>query len=266
MAVLVKRGLSREAKLKPRGPKSMINRLWKLQRVVVQWSQVTTATTMAIQRGLVVTTISPEVGGSYSSNGVGGDRSVMPPRDPARGKDPAVTEEVPRKAPAEPAEFIPATGTSRHDPIIKSDLVEFVGDDVLTQLLEENPTVVAAVLAAREARQRQIALAEEEERRQQEAEEFSRESEAVERAQEEEAWARESAMELAKSRPQVAHAEFVAETYTPPKPILFVPSGVNSYVARREDYGPKLVLRDPTEHLSVSWAQVYLKKLASASI
>lgn len=47
-----------------------------------------------------------------------------------------------------PAEFRPPVEFSGHTPIIKSDFVEYVGDEVLARLLEENPTVVAAVLAA----------------------------------------------------------------------------------------------------------------------
>lgn len=65
-------------------------------------------------------------------------------------------------------------------------------------------------------------------------------------------------MELARTRLQATRPAFVVETYTTPEPHVFVPSGVESYVTRREDYDPELVLRDPTEHLSMSWAQVYL--------
>ncbi|KAI8559988.1 hypothetical protein RHMOL_Rhmol04G0219900 [Rhododendron molle] len=52
---------------------------------------------------------------------------------------------------------------SGHEPITKSDFAEYVGDDGLARLLEENPMVVVTVLATREERQRQIGLAEEEE-------------------------------------------------------------------------------------------------------
>lgn len=75
---------------------------------------------------------SVRVGSSSNCGGGGGDDdlSVSPPRDPEKGKCPAV-EEMRREVPVEPAEFIPPVGTSRHDPISKSDLAEFVGEDVL---------------------------------------------------------------------------------------------------------------------------------------
>lgn len=91
--------------------------------------------------------------------------------------------------------------------------------------------------------------------------EFVRETEAAERAQVDAAWAQESAVAMAKARALVEHVEFVAETYTPPEPHVFVPSGFDNYVPQRDDYDPKLVLRDPTEHLTVTWAEVYFHYL-----
>lgn len=73
---------------------------------------------------------------------------------------------------------------------------------MLARLLEENPTVVAAVLTAQEERQRVVELAEEEERLRWEAEKLVREIETAERAQEA-AWAQESAMAFAKTRAEV---------------------------------------------------------------
>lgn len=64
-------------------------------------------------------------------------------------------------------------------------------------------------------------------------------------------------MTLAESRLKAPSAAFVAGSYVPPEPHLFVPSGVDSYEPRWEHYDAELVLRDPTENLSVSWAQVY---------
>lgn len=55
---------------------------------------------------------------------------------------------------------------------------------------------------------------------------------------------------LAESRVKGPRAEFVAETYTPPEPQIFIPSGVESYVPRRESYDAELVLRVPEEHLA----------------
>lgn len=66
--------------------------------------------------------------GNSGSSGSGCDaQSGLPSRDPTRGKDHMVVEETPREALVEPAKFVPSVGTSRHDPISKSDLVEFVG-------------------------------------------------------------------------------------------------------------------------------------------
>lgn len=64
-------------------------------------------------------------------------------------------------------------------------------------------------------------------------------------------------MTLAESRLRAPRAEFIAGTYVSPEPHLFVPSEVDRYEPRWEHYDAELVLRDPTEHLSVSWAQVY---------
>lgn len=64
-------------------------------------------------------------------------------------------------------------------------------------------------------------------------------------------------MALARARAQATRADFVAETYSPPEPHVFIPSRFDHYEPRREDYDPKLVLREPTEHLSVSWAEVH---------
>lgn len=77
-------------------------------------------------------------GGNDSGRDVGGDgndRSETTLRDPARGKDHVIAEEVPREAPVERAEFVSPVGSSRHDPISKSDLAEFVGEDVLARLM-----------------------------------------------------------------------------------------------------------------------------------
>lgn len=60
-------------------------------------------------------------------------------------------------------------------------------------------------------------------------------------------------MVLAESRAKEPRTDFAAETYTPPEPYIFVPSGVDSYVPRRENYDAELVLRDPEEHLVRTW-------------
>lgn len=84
-----------------------------------------------------------------------------------------------------------------------------------------------------------------------------RETETVEKAQEEAAWVQESTVTLAESRLRAPRAEFIVGMYVPPEPHLFVPFGIDSYKPRQEHYDVELVLRDPTVHLFVSWAQVY---------
>lgn len=124
------------------------------------------------------------VGGSSNGGGGGDDRSVSPSRDPTRGKGVVAAKESSREEPVERPESVPAVGSFGHEPISKNDFTEYVGDDVLAQLSKENPTVAAAVLVAREERQRQTGLAEEEEEEslRWEAEELVRETEMVERA------------------------------------------------------------------------------------
>lgn len=46
-----------------------------------------------------------------------------------------VVEEVPREALVERAEFVLPVGSSRHDPISKSDLAEFMGENMLARLM-----------------------------------------------------------------------------------------------------------------------------------
>lgn len=127
--------------------------------------------------GLVVTGVGSVRAGS---SGSGGGVSVVRPeslrRDLTKGKDPVAVEETPIEALIEPAEFIPPAGTSRSDPISKSDLAEFVGKDALARLMEESHAVVAIVIATREERLQQIALAEEEERIRREGKGLAREN------------------------------------------------------------------------------------------
>lgn len=61
---------------------------------------------------------------------------------------------------------------------------------------------------------------------------------------------------LAESIRQAPRARFVAKSYVLPEPHLFIPSGVESYVPRQDNYDTELVLRDPKRHLSKTWAQV----------
>lgn len=86
--------------------------------------------------GLVVTGLgSVGASGSGSGGGSGDDRSGLPLKDPASGKDPMVVEETQRAAHVERVEFIPHVGSSRHDPITSSDLAEFMCEAALARLM-----------------------------------------------------------------------------------------------------------------------------------
>ncbi|KAI8550676.1 hypothetical protein RHMOL_Rhmol06G0126300 [Rhododendron molle] len=181
--------------------------------------------------GLVVTSGGlGEAGGSSSSGGVGGDRSGLPPRDSTSGKDSMVEEEIPRVAHVERVEFMPPVGTSSHEPIMSSDLADIVGEAALARLMRENLAVVEAVLATREESLQQIARANEEERLMREEEALATETVTAEKAREEGAWAQEATVTLAESIRQAPRAKFVAETYTPPEPHLFIPFRVEGYL------------------------------------
>ncbi|XP_058200612.1 uncharacterized protein LOC131315520 [Rhododendron vialii] len=107
--------------------------------------------------GVVITGLgSAEAGGSGRGSGDDGDRPETPVRDPARGKGPVVKEGASGAVPMEEVEFRPAVGSSVHVPITRGDFAEFVSEEELGRLLQENPGVVAAVLAAREDRARQL--------------------------------------------------------------------------------------------------------------
>lgn len=175
----------------------------------------------------------------------------------------ATETEMSREVLPEQVEFRPVVGSSGHRPITRGDFAEFVGEEVLARLLRDNPVVVEAVLIAREERQRAIELAQEEERLRAKAEragadeqDFVREAEVAERAQLDAAWARETAVALAKARAQEKWAEFVVETYTPPELHVFVLSSFVHYAPQREDCDSELVLRDPEVQLLATWTEV----------
>lgn len=135
---------------------------------------------------------------SGSGSGGGDVRADLLPRNPARGKGVLVKEERPIEVPIEQVEFRPAAGSSGHKPITRGNFAESIDEVVLDQLLRDNPAVVAAVVAAREDRQRVIELAQEEEWLWAEAKRSRVDGEVLvreaERAQVDEAWARESAV------------------------------------------------------------------------
>ncbi|XP_058192275.1 uncharacterized protein LOC131309695 [Rhododendron vialii] len=93
--------------------------------------------------------------GEVGDDGGDGGRPGTPPRDPARGKAPAVEEGASGEVPMEEVAFRPAVGSSAHVPITRGDFAEFVSEEELGRLLRENPGVVAAVSATREERARQ---------------------------------------------------------------------------------------------------------------
>ncbi|XP_058181247.1 uncharacterized protein LOC131299685 [Rhododendron vialii] len=132
--------------------------------------------------GLVITGLGP-AGADDSGSGSGGDdgRSETPPRNPARGKDPMVEEGISGELPVEEVEFRPTVGPSVHVPITRGDFAEFVTEEELGRLLRENLGVVAAVIAAREDRQRQVERVQEEERLRAETERARAEEEAFAR-------------------------------------------------------------------------------------
>ncbi|KAI8560195.1 hypothetical protein RHMOL_Rhmol04G0236900 [Rhododendron molle] len=108
------------------------------------------------------------VGASGSGGGVGPSGSL--PRDMTKGNGIAVDTKETMEAPTGSVKFRPAAGSSRHKPILKGYFVEYMDDATLARLLQDNPVVVAVVVAAREERQKAIALAQEEERLRDEAE------------------------------------------------------------------------------------------------
>ncbi|KAI8572799.1 hypothetical protein RHMOL_Rhmol01G0228600 [Rhododendron molle] len=208
--------------------------------------------------GLVIAGMgSTGASGSGSGGSSDGDGQMgQLPRDPTSGKAPMVKEEAPRAAHVELVEFIPPMGLSDHEPIMSSDLAEFVGMASLARLMRESPEVVEAVMAAREERLKEITLHNEEERLRREEDIRAREAEPTERAQEEGPWTYKVAVTLADSIRRMPRHRFVVETYIPPEPYVVIPSGAKSYLPSRSEYDAEQVLRDPDQHLSRTWAQV----------
>lgn len=151
--------------------------------------------------------------------------------------------------------------SSRHRLITREDFAEHVSEEMLMRLLEEHPEVRIAVLSAREERQREVEVAEVAtgaKRARTEEEEALREMENAERARAEAELPRQTAVRMVKA---TTRAAFSAMAYVPPTPHLFVPSGFNAYRPWQTDYEAKLVLRDPTAHISMTWTEVYARNL-----
>jgi hypothetical protein len=205
--------------------------------------------------------------GAVASGSGGGDGpiereepSALPPRDPVRGKGivgAEETTEVPVAIREADILFRPAATSSSHIPITTHDVAEHLPDEMLAKLLEDNPLIGEIVLKAKEDRARAIEASEAAERAERELrdrEELLRDMEAEERARAEAVWPRVTAVAEAgrASRPV-----YSAEDYVPPTPHLFVPSGYTAYVPQRSEYDDELVLRDPSAHISMTWAEVY---------
>ncbi|KAI8535809.1 hypothetical protein RHMOL_Rhmol10G0203000 [Rhododendron molle] len=229
---------------------------------------------------------SPTVEGSLAdvegSEAVGDDPgpNESPPRDPARGKSTVIaeeeaaereqtTEEPPVETREQDIAFRPpasAATSSRHVPVTKQDIAEHLPDDRLARLLEENPDVGEMVLRAKEERARAITAweaAEKAERERKDREEPLRDMEAEERAAEEALGPRVTAVAEAAA---VRRPDYTSETYVPPIPHLFVPSGISAYMPQRLEYDDETVLRDPLIHIANTWAEVISENPLCTSI
>ncbi|KAI8542862.1 hypothetical protein RHMOL_Rhmol08G0172900 [Rhododendron molle] len=208
------------------------------------------------------------------SGAVGDDTSLSrtPPRDPAKGKGVAAAEEeqVEEEQTTEAAtveireENIafrpPATAatSSRHVPITLDDIAEHAPDEILAKVLEDYPAIGEYVLTAKEDRARAIEASEAAARAEREAkrERAGPGGLAADVEAEEAQGPRVSAVTEAGA---MTHPEFSEETYTLPRPRLFVPSGFAGYMPPQlADYDIELVLRDPRVHIANTWAEVYL--------
>ncbi|KAI8567561.1 hypothetical protein RHMOL_Rhmol02G0131400 [Rhododendron molle] len=176
--------------------------------------------------------------------------SQTPPRDSAKGKGAVIedehveavqiereqtTEAAPVEIRAEDVAFRPPAGaatSSRHVPITYADIAEHAPDELLAKLLEDHPVIGEYVLKAKEDRARAIEAAEAAVRAEREAEEeragegLAADIEAEERDAEEAQGPRVSAVAEAGA---LKRPEFSEETYTLPRPHLFVPLGFAGY-------------------------------------
>ncbi|KAI8549169.1 hypothetical protein RHMOL_Rhmol06G0005500 [Rhododendron molle] len=173
------------------------------------------------------------------------------------------TEATPVVIPEEDIAFRPLAGTatsSRHVPITYANIVEHVPDEILARVLENHAEMGEYVLKAKEDRARAIQEAEATARAEREAEReragpegLAADMEAEERDAEEAQGPRVSAVAEAGA---LKRPEFSEETYTPPRPHMFVPSGFAGYrPPQQTDYDPELILRDPRVHIANTWAE-----------
>ncbi|KAI8559881.1 hypothetical protein RHMOL_Rhmol04G0210100 [Rhododendron molle] len=203
-------------------------------------------------------------GGSSVATGDLPEPNGTPPRDSARDKGAVIAEEETIEAPVEYRDedvaFRPAATaatSSSHVPITKYDIAEHLPDEMLVKLLEENPLIGEMVLRAKEERAQVIAAseaAERAEREQKKGEDLLREAEAEERAGAEAQGPRVTAVAEAGA---VKRPDYAAETYIPPTPHLFAPSGFAVYAPQRSEYDDEVVLRDPQTHIANTWSEVH---------
>ncbi|KAI8572908.1 hypothetical protein RHMOL_Rhmol01G0237500 [Rhododendron molle] len=222
--------------------------------------------------GLPVIGGSGDVAGSSGTGGGDNGPSESPPRDSAKGKRVAIEEEQTTEVASveireENIEFRPpvtAATSSRHVPITLDDVAEHAPDEILAKLLEDNPVIREYVLKAKEDRARAIEASEAAARAERERAGpggLVADVEAEEKEVEEEQGSRVRAVDEAGA---MTRPEFSKETYTPPRPHLFVPSGFAGYrPPQQTDYDVELVLRDPTVHIANTWAEVYFLKTPS---
>ncbi|KAI8572001.1 hypothetical protein RHMOL_Rhmol01G0164700 [Rhododendron molle] len=90
-----------------------------------------------------------------------------------------------------------------------------------------------------------------------------RDVEAEERAAEEALGPRVTAVAEAVA---VRRPDYTSETYVPPIPHLFVPSGISAYMPQRLEYDDETVLRDPLIHIANTWAEVISENPLCTSI
>ncbi|KAI8535752.1 hypothetical protein RHMOL_Rhmol10G0198200 [Rhododendron molle] len=220
------------------------------------------------------------IGGSSGSGGAMGDDpgpNEFPPRDPTKGKSTVIveeenpieeeqtTEEPPIEIREQDIAFRPpasAATSSRHVPITFDEIAEHTPNEILARLLEERPDIGEYVLKAKEERARAVeagVAAEKAERKRKDREEPLRDMEAEERVAEEAIGPRVTAVAEAA---EVRRPDYTSETYTPPTPHLFVPSGFSAYTPQRLEYDDETVLRDPLIHIANTWAEVTTEREA----
>ncbi|KAI8530163.1 hypothetical protein RHMOL_Rhmol11G0034100 [Rhododendron molle] len=212
--------------------------------------------------------------GDAEGSGAIGDETGLsgsPPRDSTKGKGVVIEEEHveevhieevqtteadPVEVRAEDVAFRPPAGaatSSRHVPVTYADIAEHALDELLAKLLEDHPVIREYVLKAKEDRARAIEAAEAAAKAEREAErERAGEGLAADVEAEEALGPRLSAVAEAGA---LERPEFSEETYTPPRPHLFVPLGFGGYKPPQQtDYDPELILRDPGVHIANTWA------------